>query len=337
MSDDFDRMEAVKRMITERGEGATRIAVAEILKSQTSTGLVSKALRYFARVTVPGGLPVFPALVSLSTEAAGGKPEKAEPVAAGIALISWAADVHDDVIDQSEVKYAKKTVYGKFGSTIAILAGDALLILGSTLLNKECEALCEEHRSEILDLIQEATLEIGNAEAKELALIKKPEIKPKDYLEIIRLKAVVPEIICRIGGILAEADRETVEILGQYGRTFGIASNIRDEFLDLVDHSELQNRLSNEVLPLPILYALQDLKLAGKIKPLIKNRTLGKKESNKIVKIVLGSKQAHSLRKELDLKIEKELKHIMSLRNSEAKKELVMLLLATKEGLYEIV
>jgi geranylgeranyl pyrophosphate synthase len=332
MTEEFDLMEAIQRMITKRGEGATRIAVAEILKSQTSRGSVSKALRYFAKVTVPGGLPVFPALVSLSTEAAGGKQEKAETVAAGIALISWAADIHDDIIDQSEVKYGKKTVYGKFGSTITILAGDALLILGSTLLNKACEALCEEHRREIRDLIQEATLEIGNAEARELALAKKPEIKPKDYLEIIKLKAVVPEIMCRIGGILADADRETVEILGQYGRTFGITSTFRDEFLDLLDHSELQNRVSNEVLPLPILYALQDLKLTEEIKPLIKNRKLGKKERNKIAKLVLRSKQAHSLRKELNQKIEKELKCITPLKNREATKELSLLLLATKEG-----
>jgi len=336
MTEDFDRMEAVKRMVTERGEGATRIAVTEILKSRTRGGSVTKALRYFTRVTVLGGLPVFPALVSLSTEAAGGKPEKTNTVAASIALISWAADIHDDIIDKSKVKYAKKTVYGKFGSTIAILAGDALLILGSTLLNKECEALCEKRKREILDSIQEATLKIGNAEAEERAMIKKPEIKPKDYLKIIRLKAVVPEIICRIGGILTDADQETVKILGHYGRTFGIASNIRDEFLDLLDHAELQNRVSNEILPLPILCALQDLELAGKIKPLIKNRKLGRKESNKIVKIVLESPQARSLRKELDLTIEKELKRIKPLQNSEAKKELTMLLLATKEGIWEI-
>ena len=332
MTEDFDLMDAIQRVIIKRGEGATRIAVAEILKSQNSRGSVSKALRYFAKVTVPGGLPVFPALVSLSTEAAGGKQEKAEPVAAGIALISWAADIHDDIIDQSEVKYGKKTVYGKFGSTTTILAGDALLILGSTLLNKECEALSEEQRREILDLIQEATLEIGNAEARELVLAKKPEIKPKEYREIIRLKAVVPEIMCRIGGILADANRETVEILGQYGRTFGIASTIRDEFLDLLDYSELQNRVSNEVLPLPILYGLQDLKIAKEIKPLIKNRKLGKKESKKIAKIVSGSKQAHSLRKDLHEKIEEELQRIKSLRNREIEKELSTLLLATKEG-----
>lgn len=333
MTEDFELIEAVKRMITEKGESATRIAVTEILKSRTHGGSVTRALRYFSRVTVPNGLPVFPALVALSTEAAGGKTEKTNTIAASIALVSWAADIHDDVIDNSKVKYTKKTVYGKFGSTIAILAGDALLVLGLTLLNKECETLCEKRKREILDSVQEATLEIGNAEAEEIAMMKKPEIKPKDYLEIIRLKAVVPEMICRIGGILAGADQETVKVLAHYGRTFGIASNIRDEFLDLLDHAELQNRVNNEVLPLPILYALQDLQLGGKIKPLIKNRKLGRKESDKIAKLVLESKQVSSLRKELDLKIEKELKRITPLVNSEAKKKLGMLLLVTKEGI----
>ena len=124
-----------------------------------------------------------------------------------------------------------------------------------------------------------------------------------------------------------------MEKLAHHGRTFGIASILRDEFADVIEHQELQNRLTNEVPPFPILCAKQNPELKNKIKPLLENRNLALREVNRIVKIILGSEEAQTLRQELNLTIDKELKQLKRLLNNKAEKELTSLLLATRTGI----
>src|SRR3990170_8964373 len=115
-------VELIKNIIKKRGNPAIEIAAKEILRSPYKGGIVSAATKYFVEVTLRGFLPVFPALISLSCEAVGGKTEKTASIGAAMSLIAGAADIHDDIIDQSETKYSKKTVFGRFGRDIALLA-----------------------------------------------------------------------------------------------------------------------------------------------------------------------------------------------------------------------
>jgi geranylgeranyl pyrophosphate synthase len=85
------------------------------------------------------------------------------------------------------------------------------------------------------------------------------------------LKGAVAEMMCRIGGILGDADEETLESLSNYGRTVGILSTIKDEFEDTLDTLELQNRILNECPPLPMVYALQDPQIRKEVKTLFRN------------------------------------------------------------------
>ena len=329
MNSESELIETVKRIIEKRGRASVEKAREEILDSPYDGGIVSSAVKYFARVTLRQGLPVFPALISLSCEAVGGKTEKATSIGAALTLIAGAADIHDDIIDQSQVKYSKKTVFGKFGGNVALLAGDALLIEGSMLLHRECESLPEEQRKEIVGLISEALFEISDAEVKESRLMKNLDAIPQEYFEIIKLKAVVPEVHCKIGAILGNADRAGVEALGNYGRTFGVASLVRDEFIDLHEYSELQNRIKNECLPLPMLHALQNLVIKNEVKAYIESSNPTRKELNRIMKLVLGSEQVRLLRRDLDLTVSDGIERLAAVGNNTSIKELESLLRVT--------
>jgi len=299
MTSESELIEKVKGIIEKRGRASVEKAREEILDSPYDGGIVSSAVKYFARVTLRQGLPVFPALISLSCEAVGGNTEKTITIGAAMELIAGAADVHDDIIDQSTIKYNKKTVLGKFGSDVALLAGDALLMQGLMLLSREFDSFSEEQRKAIRSVILQALFEISNAEANEIRLRKKLDTSPQEYYEVIRLKAVIPEAHCKIGGILGNANEQTINALGQYGRTFGVLSLIRDEFIDLLEHDELQNRIKNECPPLPMLYALQNSKTRCKIEPFIKGLNLAKKDENKLVKIVLDSVEVKNLKSKM--------------------------------------
>jgi len=333
MNSESELMETAKGIIERRGKAAIEKARQEILDSQYDGGVVSSALKYFATVTVHGALPVFPALLSLSCEAVGGKTDKTTSIGAALALIAGAADIHDDIIDKSTVKYSKKTVFGKFGGDVALLAGDALLIQGSMLLYRECESLPKKSKEQILNLLLEALFEISNAEAEETCLRSKLDTTPQEYLNLIKLKAVVPEVHCKIGGILGNANGEAITALGHYGRTFGIASGIREELIDLIEHPELQNRIKNELLPLPMLYALQNSKIRNKIKPLIENSYLAKKDVDKIIKTILSSEEVQALKKDMQSMIRVEMKRINDyIQRNVIQKELKLLLQTITEG-----
>jgi geranylgeranyl pyrophosphate synthase len=240
------KMESVTRIIEEKGKAAMELARKQILELNRNQGLISDALAYFATVTLRGGLPVFPALTSISYEVVGGKTDQATRIAAALTCIAAAADIHDDVIDQSTVKYSKKTVLGKYGTEAAILAGDALLIQGVMLLHSECAVLDADKKSAIDSLLLDAFAEISQAEAAEIVLKKKGAVSPNEFFDTMKMKAVVPELHCKVGAILGGGTAAAVDALGQYGRAFGISSAIREEFIDVLDWSELQSRLIND-------------------------------------------------------------------------------------------
>ncbi len=303
--------DAAVAMVERRGRAAMEKAKQEILCTDYDNGAIASALKYYAKVNLPLVMPIFPALMSISYETAkkGKRQDDIESVAAAMVLIAFSADIHDDIIDRSDVKYAKKTVCGKFGSGIALLAGDALLIQGNTLLHQACETLSPKQRREISSLIPQALFEISTAEALEIKLSKEPVIDPDEYFEIMRLKGVVAEIQCRIGGIIGQADEETLNALASYGRTIGILGTIKDEFSDVFNVPELEHRIKFECPPLPMVYACQDEKVRTAINALVNEPKYSKATAKKIAKLVLASEGVCKLKQKIDAQINQEMKN----------------------------
>lgn len=327
MTADSDIVKNCVDIFRKRGKNALEKAKAEILMSPNNSGVISSALKYFAKVTLRDVLPVFPGLVSLSCEAAGGKPDKTIGVGAALSLIAGAADVQDDIMDKSVEKYGKKTVYGKFGANIALLVGDALLFEGLALLCRECDAFSEEQKRKILILVTEAFYKISKAEAKEAVLKGKLDIQPEKYLEILRLKNVVPEVHCQIGAVIAGANDEVISKWGEFGKTYGDISSIAEEFADLLTPDELENRIKNECPPLPFLYALKNPTARCKILQLASSETISAANVKRAADIVLGLKEVQDMCKKMKLNSQKEVRKLPS-SEEKTKSELTTLLLA---------
>jgi geranylgeranyl pyrophosphate synthase len=315
-------VETCVEIFEKRGKDALEKTKTALLESKYDGGQVSSALKYFAQTTLRGALPVFPALVSLSCEAVGGDPKKTVGVGAALSLIAAAADVHDDIIDKSTAKYSKKTVYGKYGAAVGLLVGDALLIQGLTLLQRECETLPEEQKLEIQNLVTEAFYEISKAEAKAANLRGKLDIAPQKYLEIINLRSVVPKVHFKIGAILGNADNSTVIKMGKIGETFGFLSLIVEEFADLFDLDELQNRIANECPPLPLLQALENPHIATEIIRTLSEPNLSKVKLRQVAQFVLGSEEAKKLFEVMNSKAHSELLLLSFIKNKKMKGEL---------------
>jgi geranylgeranyl pyrophosphate synthase len=290
-------LKAIKSSFKQKGGQAMKNARKKILMNFKDDSSSSQALSYFAKVTLHNVLPVFPALIAMSCEAVGGDAEKTIPFGEAIVLISAAADLHDDIIDKSSVKGKKQTVLGKFNPGTSLLAGDILLVQGFKQLTDAADLIPKKRYKEIIKLVSEAVFEICTAESLEIQLHGKVDLPPNEFLEIIRLKAVVPELAMKIGAIIGNGSSEDVKDLGRFGRIYGINSIIIEEFADLLDIGEFNNRIKNECLPLPVVYALQNSQTRTNLLSMLKSNLLDDIAHRKVVEAVLRSCEVQGLQK----------------------------------------
>ena len=251
-----EQMKQIRALLIQRGSTALEIARNEVLQQPIECAEARAALKYF--MTEYWRDVARPALLSMACEAVGGDPRLTTPIAVPMILISGAIDIHDDIIDESDTKGDRPTVFGKFGKDIALLVGDALLLKGFASLRESLRKIRPlEKAADISNIINDAFYELGDAEALELQLRRRIDITPETYLHVVRKKASDVEAHTRISGILGNGSRGDVEALGQYGRLLGMIIILRDDFIDALDLNEALHRLQKECLPLPLLYALQ--------------------------------------------------------------------------------
>ena len=297
-------MKRVTRLLEERGRKAYEMAKEEVLNEEISYEPVRNALQYFIKELWHNFQ--HPALLSLACESVGGNPENTIPIGAALVLLTGAADIHDDIIDQSETKGSKPTVFARFGRDIALLVGDALLLKGFILLSKACEDLPKKQEKTIVDLVRKGFFEIGVAEAKEASFRGNWDLVPEEYLEIIKMKAAIADVTARIGAILGGGNSKEINTLAHYGRTLGILMTIRDDFIDLFELDEIRNRAENECLPLPILYAFRNTRKKRKIIRLLRKDKITGQGSQEILDSVIDMQEVQKLKKEMQLLIKKE-------------------------------
>jgi geranylgeranyl pyrophosphate synthase len=307
--------EQIAALLTKRGEEAQRKAREIILNEKFDCETIRNAILFsmqeWNKIKHPG-------LLQIACETVGGNTNIANEVGASLLLLLCSAHIHDDIIDNSKSKEGKPTVYGKFGRDIALLTGDALLFEGLMLLHKICEKLPAHKKEVIIHLIKSAFFEVSSSEADEVILRRERVFQPEKYLDNLCRRAAMAEATMRIGGIIGGGSSEEIEILGHYGRTLGILAAIREEFIDIYDPEELMNRYRNELLPLPILCALQDEQKRNEIISLIQKNHLSQEEAYTLAELVADCDKVMKLKKKMQSLIENELKLLKPLKINRA-------------------
>jgi len=262
--------EEVRKLFDERGAKVLKEAAASVLREKIECVEAKEALSHFMSHWRD---VVRPSLISLACEAVGGDPSIAAPIGKSLTLLSGATDVHDDIIDKTIQKERGHTVLGRFGGDIALLAGDALICKGWVELFEGLARLdiSLEKKLAIVHTIRELYCEMLDGEALELRFRARVDVKPQEYLYVLRKKAADLEAALRIGAMLGNGRKEQTDALGEYGRLLGIIVLLRDDLEDLLDFDiRLDLRIKNESLPLPILYALESKEKREEILAILK-------------------------------------------------------------------
>ena len=277
-------VDQVQKILDKRGSGVLEMARQAVLEEKIECREAREALRYF--MTKYWHDRTSPTLLSLACEAVNGDLNTVAVFAMPMILIGGAVDIHDDLIDKSKRKDQRPTVYGKFGEPIALLVGDALLFKGFSLLHEACRYVSPDKVASIMSTLKDLFFELGDAEASELKLRMRRDVKPEEYLYVVEKKAADLEGLMRIGAIIGNGSEEEITMLGRYGRILGMLSILRDDFIDMSYFEEIAHRIAHECLPLPILYALEDPKAKSQIYAILSKKKLTRKSIKLLSEIV---------------------------------------------------
>jgi geranylgeranyl pyrophosphate synthase len=297
---------------------AKKMILAENIESKNAR----KALQYYSRnwddTTHPG-------ILALACEAVGGKIEDAIPMQIVILYFTAALDLHDDIIDQSKTKNGRPTVFGKYGSNISLLLGDAMMIKGYTLMFDYSQALSTEISDTIAHALETYFFEIGNAHLLEID-IRKTEVSPATYFAILEKKSSIIEANARLGAIIGGASLEEIRNITRFGQILGILIALREEFIDIFEPKELQNRMKNEILPLPLLYALDQARTKDRILSIISQPKISEQGTREIVEYVFRSRHVKELLTHAEGLAEEALEIVRNLRETKARTNLTTII-----------
>ena len=177
-----------------------------------------------------GGKRVRPVLMLLSYNMYKDNPETILSSACALETYHNYTLLHDDLMDNAEMRRGHETVHKKWDANTAILSGDSMLVLAY-----ERMAQCpKEKLAEVLSLFTETALEIGEGQQYDMEFENRTDVKEAEYIEMIRLKtSVLLACAVKMGAILADASAEDAENLYKFGEQIGLAFQLQDDFLDV--------------------------------------------------------------------------------------------------------
>jgi len=281
---------------------------------------------------VNGGKRLRPFMVLKSCVILRGKLNDALPAASAVEMIHNFTLVHDDIMDNDEMRHGVPTVHKKFGIPIAILAGDVLfskayqVISNSKLSPKSSTQLVSRLAKACVDICEGQLLDIKMAEAKKIP-------SQADYIKMIEKKtSALFDVSCAMGAICAKAESKDVENLSSFGRNLGIAFQITDDLIGVlgdpkVTKKPVGNDLREGKKSLPIVLAITKSK--GKDKKIILktfgNSRAKKTEIEKAIRVIRSLGIEKIVRKQAYQYAEKAKKSLNNYSGT-AKNELISLL-----------
>jgi octaprenyl-diphosphate synthase len=173
-----------------------------------------------------GGKRIRPALLLLAAKLFGYKGTGAIKLASVVEIIHTATLVHDDIIDEAQIRRGRPAANTQWGNSKCVLAGDWLYM-------QAFKIAVQERNFRVLDVLIELTQQMVEGELLQMEKLGQL-ISLSEHLDLIYRKTACLFSVCmRVGGILGGATTEQEDRLGQYGRNLGLAFQIVDDVLDL--------------------------------------------------------------------------------------------------------
>ncbi len=219
----------------------------------SEVALVSQVGEYIVN---SGGKRLRPALVVLSAKALGYAGKHHHDLAAVVEFIHTATLLHDDVVDESDLRRGRATASALFGNAASVLVGDFLY-------SRAFQMMVQVNDMRIMQTLADATNTIAEGEVLQLLSCHDASVDAASYLRVIHCKtAKLFEAAMRLGAILARADNAHEQAVAEYGMHLGTAFQLVDDVLDYSGDEQatgknLGDDLAEGKPTLLLIYAMQ--------------------------------------------------------------------------------
>ena len=187
-----------------------------------------------------------PLLVILSAKAVGGKANQVYNAAVAVEMLHNFTLVHDDIMDNADLRRGNLTLHKKFNLNTAILAGDSLLAVAYEFLLKDCKL----NAREALSSFTQGLVEVCEGQSLDTEFEVRKNVTLEEYIEMIRKKtAALAQMCCELGAYLVNGSKQDIKALSDYGKYLGIAFQIQDDLLDITaDKFEFGKRIGGDLM-----------------------------------------------------------------------------------------
>jgi len=251
---------------------------------ESQVDLIPKIGKY---IQTSGGKRIRPAVLLMAARLTGYQGERAILYAAVVEFIHTATLVHDDIIDDSELRRGRLAVHSRWGNDITVLLGDYLYIKSMAL------ALTYD-TLDIVRLLCDVTLRMIEGELYQLTKNGDADLTEEQHFDIIRRKTAYLFGGCaQIGGMLGKVSEEQAQALREYGFNLGVAFQLVDDLLDFTgDAGALGKPIGADLregkMTLPLIHLLQQREEVGEriVRDIIASRSVSEAQWSELLRIL---------------------------------------------------
>jgi len=281
---------------------------------------------------VNGGKRLRPYMVIRSCQILKGNISNAMQAASAVEMVHNFTLVHDDIMDNDEIRHGVPTVHKKFGMPIAILAGDVLFSKAFQIITDS--KLSAHATTQLVSRLAKACVDVCEGQLLDVKMAEEKKIPTQvEYISMIGKKtAALFDVSCAMGAICATSKMKDISNLSSFGRNLGIAFQITDDLIGVMGDPKITkkpvgNDLREGKKSLPILMAIKSAKGNDK-KVILKafgNSKISKKDLNNAVDVIRSLGIEKNVRKQA-LKYAEKAEKSLTKYSGTAKTELISLL-----------
>lgn len=199
-----------------------------------------------AYILESSGKRLRPLLVILSAMAVGTNPQKVYNASLSVEMLHNFTLVHDDIMDNADLRRGNLTLHKKYNLNTAILAGDSLLAVAYEYLLKDCNINAQQ----VISSFTNGLVKVCEGQSLDTEFERQANVTLEEYIDMITKKtAALLQTCCEIGAYLGNGKNDDIKSLSDYGKHLGIAFQIQDDLLDITaDKAEFGKRIGGDLL-----------------------------------------------------------------------------------------